>query len=209
MAVITYETEITDSTVSAVGTFEGASPLFVSGYGVNLSKFDPRTQKIEPGIAGDKRFYEFVPISFAKVLSDLNVSIAPLTLEWSMDSESNIKSKNELNIFAQLRAPVSTSVLTTIRSTNDSQSVEKEMPPLKWSAYTMQGDSGGGIYRFVNNSAVVVGVHAGVSKEHEELSTAYYTYSTGITKNPRRNTYDWIKKLIRENELKIPVPAKK
>jgi V8-like Glu-specific endopeptidase len=209
MAVITYENEIADSTVSEIATFEGASTLFASGYGVNLSQSEFKKQKIEPGIAGDKRFFEFVPKPYAKIVSELKASIAPLSVEGINEDELDIRSKNELNIFAQLRTPVTHSVLSTIRSTKDEQSVEKEMPPLKLGAYTMKGDSGGGIYKFDNNRSVVVGVHAGSTKENDDLPTAYFSYSTGITKNPRRNTYDWIKKLIRENETKIPVPAKK
>ena len=209
MVVITYENEIADSTVSEIATFEGKSPLFVSGYGVNLSQAEFKTQKIAPGIAGDKRFYEFVPTPYAKIVSEMNASIAPLTVVAVEEGEQELKIRNELNIFAQLRAPVSHSVLTTIRSTGDAQSVEKDMPSSKLGAYTMLGDSGGGVFKLDRNLPIIVGVHSGSSKEDTNLLTSYFSIATGITKNPRRNTYDWIKTLIRENELKIPVPAKK
>jgi hypothetical protein len=209
MAVITYEGEIGDATISSIGAFEGISRLFSSGYGVNLSAIEFDKHSKDPGIDGDKRFLEFTPKSFSKIASELKASVAPLTIGLLEEKGVFLEKENELNIFMQLRAPVSNSVLTNIRSTQDAQTVEKDMPSLTWGGSTMPGDSGGGVFKVENKVAVVVGVNAGLISEHVMLPTNYFGYAAGITKNPARNTYDWIKKLILENEPKIPIPAKK
>ena len=210
MAVITYESEIADASVSAIGTFEGASTLFTSGYGVNISESEFKNNSQAVGIDGDKRFAEFTPKLFSKMLSELKASVAPLTVTLlELEDRFFSAKENELNIFMQLRAPVSHTVISQLHSTPDAEVLEKDMPSFTWGAYIMPGDSGGGIFKFENKLPVVVGVNSGKTKEEEKLPTYYAGYATGITKNPARNTYDWIKKLILENELKIPVPAKK
>jgi hypothetical protein len=191
------------------GAFEGISRLFLSGYGVNLSYPEYNKRPNDPGMDGDKRFLEFTPKSFSKIASELKASIAPLTVGFLERKGVFLEKENELNIFKQFRAPVSNSVLANLRSTQEGQTVEKDMPSLKWDGATMPGDSGGGVFKVENKLAIVVGVNAGGLSEHEMLQTFYFGYAAGITKNPARNTYDWIKKLILEKELKIPVPAKK